>query len=116
MSKYLEGPSASDAGGFLHIPHRVAPVHDTIDPVSSQLLSPIQLARSSPPSPNNLMTGNVSWRERGVWAFITVLGKRRPPDPEELGLERETSLRMHRLLVPTRVLDRYLLRLQRIRN
>jgi len=51
-----------------------------------------------------------------VWAFITVLGKRRPPDPEELGLERETSLRMHRLLVPTRVLDRYLLRLQRIRN
>jgi len=112
----LKDPLPQIAGGFLHVPHRVVPVHDTVDPVSSQLLSPIQLARSSPPSPNNLMTGNVSWRERGVWTFITVLGKRRPPDPEELGLDREVLLRMYRLMVLTRVLDRYLLRLQRIRN
>ena len=51
-----------------------------------------------------------------MWTFITVLGKRRPPDPEELGLDREVLLRMYRLMVLTRVLDRYLLRLQRIRN
>ncbi|MDW8041620.1 MAG: thiamine pyrophosphate-dependent dehydrogenase E1 component subunit alpha [Nitrososphaerota archaeon] len=43
-----------------------------------------------------------------------MLGGKVPPDPEKLGLSSEDVLRMYRTMVLTRVLDRYLLRLQRM--